>query len=192
MTVFPDATSHLLDKYSLKTFWGKNSIMMVTSMAIFKDIFECHVCIYSLNPFKLLHLLAQLEFCIVEKGIISFFKPPALSVFVVRTGPHLPSFMQVVIFSKAENPDLLSLPPQSSCSKCSNTTDLSWVYFKLLWGTGSACDDEGVDTLRAQGCDAAHLPGTSSFINCSPGLRGFPRLLSAELLLFDTSVPHHS
>lgn len=132
MTVFPDASSQLLDKYSLKTFRGKNCIMMVTSMAIFKDIFKCHLYVYSLNAFKLLHLLAQLEFCIVGKGIISFFKPPALSVFVVRTGPHLPSFMQVVIFSKAENPDLLSLPPQSSCSKCSNTIDLSQVYFKLL------------------------------------------------------------
>lgn len=66
-TVSPDTSSQLLAKYSSKTFWGKNFIMILISMAIFKHFIACHLYIYSLNLFKFLQLLAQLEFCIVEK-----------------------------------------------------------------------------------------------------------------------------
>lgn len=84
MTVFPDSNSEILDKYSLKTFWGKNCTTIIISMAIFKHIITCYLYTCSWNLFKSLHLLAQREFCIVEKGIISFFKPPALSVFCCK------------------------------------------------------------------------------------------------------------
>lgn len=96
LTVFPRTSFQLVDKCSLKTFWGKNCIMIIISMASFKHIIIAgHLYICSLNLFKFLLLLAQLESCIVEKGVISFFKPLALSVFCCKTWSLLALFFAI-------------------------------------------------------------------------------------------------